>query len=164
MSQIDAIVMCAIIYICPKLAIVMRVKYRDSIEYKALNRLKGIRGSVVLRQDFNDLGSYRQISRALNQLITEKKLVKISAGVYAKAYVSKYTDIPLVKNGIDTTFREALNRLGVAYEPGSAEQEYNAGKTTQVPVGNTVKLKSRCRRRIGYGNSELIFEKKINAK
>ena len=142
----------------------MRVKYQDSIEYKALSRLKAIRGSVVLRQDFKDLGSYRQISRVLNQLIAEKKLVKISAGVYAKAYISKYTDIPLVKNGVDSTLRAALKRLGVAYEPGSAEQDYNAGKTTQVPAGNIVKLKSRCRRRIGYGNSKLIFEKKINAK
>jgi hypothetical protein len=142
----------------------MRVKYQDSIECKVLNRLKAVRGSVVLRQDFNDLGSYRQISRALKQLITEKKLVKISAGVYAKAYVSKYTDIPLIKNGIDATLREALKRIGVAYEPSSAEQDYNAGKTTQIPVSNIVRLKSRCRRRIGYGNSELIFEKKINAK
>ena len=142
----------------------MRVKYQESMEYKALNRLKAIRGSVVLRKDFNDLGSYRQISRALNELIAEKKLVKIGAGIYAKAYLSKYSDIPLVKNGTDSTLREALKRLGIAFEPGSAEQEYNEGKTTQVPVRNIVRLKSRCRRRIGYKNSELIFEKNINAK
>lgn len=142
----------------------MRTKYPDSIEYKALNRLKAIRGSVVLRQNFNDLGSYRQISRVFKQLIMKKKLVKISAGIYAKAYLSKYTDIPLIKNGVDTTLREALKLIGVAYEPSSAEQDYNAGKTTQVPVGNIVRLRSRCRRRIGYGNSKLIFEKKINAK
>jgi hypothetical protein len=142
----------------------MRVKYSESIEYKALNRLKAIRGSVVLRKDFNDLGSYRQISRALNELIAKKKLVKIGAGIYAKAYLSKYSDVPLVKNGTDSALREALKRLGVAYEPGSAEKDYNEGKSTQVPVRNIVKLKSRCRRRIGYRNSELIFEKKINAK
>ncbi|MBI2786750.1 MAG: hypothetical protein HYX60_10820 [Legionella longbeachae] len=72
-----------------------------------------------------------------------------------KPMYSKYTDIPFVKNGVGSTLREVLNRLGVAYEPGSAEQDYNAGKTTQVPAGNIVKLKSRCRRRISYGNSEL---------
>ena len=142
----------------------MRVKYQDSIEYKVLNRLKAIRGSVVLRKNFNDLGSYRQISRVLKQLIAEKKLVKISAGIYAKAYVSKYADIPLIKNGVDTTIREALKCLGVAYEPSTAEQDYNAGKTTQVPVRNIVRLKNRCRRRIGYGNGQLIFERNINAK
>ena len=142
----------------------MKVKYQESIKYKILSRLKAIRGSVVLRKGFNDVGSYRQISRAFNELIAEKKLVKIGAGIYAKAYLSKYSDIPLVKNGTDVTLREALKRLGVAYEPGSAEKDYNEGKSTQVPVRNIVKLKSRCRRRIGYLNSELIFEKKINAK
>jgi hypothetical protein len=142
----------------------MRVKYSESIEYKALSRLKSIRGSVVLRKDLNELGSYRQVSRALNKLIAEKKLVKIGAGIYAKTYLSKYSDIPLVQNGTDYTLREALKRLGVAYEPGSAEKDYNEGRSTQIPVRNIVKLKSRCRRRIGYRNSELIFEKKINAK
>ncbi len=54
----------------------MRTKYLDSIEYKALNRLKMIRGSVVLRTDFNGLGSYRQVSRTINRLIKEKKTGK----------------------------------------------------------------------------------------
>jgi hypothetical protein len=142
----------------------MRVKYSESIEFKALARLKKIRGSVVLRDNFNDLGSYRQVSRALKNLIIKKKLAKIGAGIYAKTYISSYTDIPLIVNGADATLREALKCLGVAFEPGSAEQDYNAGKTTQVPVRNIVKLKSRCRRRLAYRNSELIFEKNINAR
>ncbi len=142
----------------------MRVKYIESLEYKILSRLKTIRGNVVLRKDFNDLGSYRQISRALNKLIEEKKLVKIGVGIYAKSYISKYTDIPLIQNGVDATFRQALTRLGIAYELSSAEKNYNAGKTTQVPTGNAVRLKSRCRRSLAYRNSKLIFENKVNAK
>ncbi len=142
----------------------MRVKYQESIEYKISIRLRVIKGSVVLRKDLNDLGSYRQISRGITKLIAKKKLVKIGAGIYAKAYTSKYTDMPLIKNGTDSSLREALKRLGIAFEPGNAENDYNKGKSTQVPVKNIVKLKNRCRRRIGYGNSKLIFEKNINAK
>jgi len=117
----------------------------------------------VLRTDFSDLGSYRQMSRIFKKFTIEKKLVKIGSGIYAKTYISKYTDAPLIKNGTDSALREALKRLGIAYEPGSAEKDYNEGKTTQVPVRNIVKLKDRCRR-IHYGNSELIFEGNINAK
>ncbi len=142
----------------------MRVKYSESIEYKALTLLKAIRGSAILREDFEGLGSYRQISRAINKLIEEKKLVKIGKGIYAKAYLSKYSTTPLIKNGVDSTLRAALKRLNIDFEPGSAEKEYNQGKTTQVPIRNIVRLKSRCRRRIGYINSELFFEKNINAK
>lgn len=142
----------------------MKVKYLDSTEYQALNRLKTIRSNVVLRADFNDLGSYRQLSRIFKKFTFEKKLVKIGSGLYAKAYVSKYSNVPLIKNGTDAALREALKRLGIAYESGSAEKDYNEGKTTQIPVGNVVKLKDRCRRRIGYKNSKLIFEGKRNAK
>lgn len=142
----------------------MKVKYLDSIEYKALNRLKTIRGSVLLRIDFDDLGSYRQVSRALQKLIVGKKIVKIGSGIYAKSYVSQYTDAPLIKNGTDVALREALKRLGVSYEPGNAEKDYNEGKTTQIPVRNIVKLKKRCRRHIGYRNSKLTFEGNVNAK
>ena len=142
----------------------MRTKYTNSIEYKMLSYLHSVRTNVVLRQDFYEFGSYRQISRVLNKLIADKKLVKIATGVYAKAYISQYSSMPLVKNGIDAALREALKRLNVAFEAGSAEKEYNMGKTTQIPVRNIVRLKSRCRRRIGYKNSQLIFENNINAK
>ena len=70
----------------------MRVTYSESIEYKTLLRIKSIRVSVVLREDLTDLGSYRQVSRAINKLIEDKKLVKIGSGVYAKAYQSKYSN------------------------------------------------------------------------
>lgn len=142
----------------------MRTKYRDSIEFKVLSRIRSIRGSVVLRKDLDDLGSYRQVSRVINKLVEEKKLVKIGMGVYAKSYLSKYSQMPLIKNGADTALREALKRLGVDFEPGRAEKEYNEGRSTQIPVRNIVRLKSRCRRRIKYKNSELIFEKNVNAK
>jgi hypothetical protein len=59
---------------------------------------------------FNDLGSYRQVSRALKNLISENKLAKIGAGIYAKAYTSNYNDIPIIKNGADIALREALIR------------------------------------------------------
>jgi hypothetical protein len=142
----------------------MKVKYQDSIEFKVLKRLKEVRGTIILRQDLHDFGSYRQISRVLNRLIEEKKIVKIGAGIYAKAYISKYADIPLIKNGVDLALRDALKRLKIKFELCSAEKEYNEGKTTQIPTANMVRLKSRCRRQIGYKNSKLLFEKNINAK
>ncbi len=142
----------------------MKVKYSNSIEKKVSDRLKAVKGSVVLRKDFQGTGADRQVSRALKKLVVQKKIVKIGSGVYAKAYTSKYTDSPLIKGGVDSTLRKALNRLNVRYEPSSAEKAYNAGKTTQVPVQNMVRLKSRCRRALGYGSSQLSYEKNKNAK
>lgn len=143
----------------------MKVAYEDSLEYKAIQRLNRMRSNIVLRKDFNILdGSQSQITRVLNKLIADKKLVKIGFGIYAKAYLSKFTDIPLIEGGIDAAFNNALKKLGVSFEPGSAEKEYAAGLTTQIPARKIVRLKSRCRRQISYGKANLSFEKNINAK
>lgn len=141
----------------------MRVKYSESIEFKAITRINKMRSNIILRKDLDNLGSYRQISRALNSLILKKKLVKIGSGLYAKTEISEYSKIPLLKNG-DITLREALTRLNIKFDAGTAEKEYNAGKSTQVPIKNIVKLKSRCRRKIGYKNNKLYYENNTNAK
>lgn len=85
-------------------------------------------------------------------------------GLYAKAYSSKYTAEPLIVNGFDHTAREALERIGVKWKPGSAELAYNRGESQQVPENNVVRLKTRFRRKISYGNRELYFEGKTNAR
>lgn len=142
----------------------MRVKYSESIEFKALKRLNAIRGNAILRKDFDGLGSYRQISRAINKLIAQKKIVKIGKGVYAKAYMSETLKIPLIKGGFGETCKIVLKRKGIKWEPGSAEQAYNAGTSTQVPVRTIIQLKSRYRGHLAYGNRRLIMEKGRNAK
>jgi hypothetical protein len=143
----------------------MKVTYKDSLEYKVIQQLNRMHSNVVLRRNFEGLGSsYSQTTRVLEKLIAEKKLVRIGFGIYAKAVSSKYTEKPMIKGGIDAAFTSALKKLGVAFDRSSAEKEYAAGRTMQIPAKKMVKLMSRCRRHIGYGNALLLFEKNINAK
>jgi hypothetical protein len=39
------------------------------------------------------------------------------------------------------------------------EQDYNAGRTTQVPTGQVVGVRRRVRRKLGYNGIYLIFER-----
>lgn len=142
----------------------MKVTYAKSVEKKVLDRVKTLKGNIILRKDLKNVGTYRQISRVINKLIKSNKIVRLSLGVYARAYTSKFTNIPLIKGGVDSTLRKVLDRLDVEYEPSSVEKAYNAGKTTQVPGKNIVRLKKRCRRKIGYGKNQLVFENNTNAK
>lgn len=142
----------------------MKVKKEETVEYKIRNRVKNIKSNVILRKDVADIGNYRQISSGLKRLVDQKELVRIGLGIYAKAYCSNFKDIILIKGGVDVTLREGLDRLNVKWEPSRDEISYNQGKTTQVPVKNIVRLKSRCRRKIGYHKSVLIFEDKTNAR
>jgi hypothetical protein len=141
-----------------------RLYYKSSLKFKVLERIQQMAGNVVLREDIEDMGSSRQISRCVNDLVDMGELIKIGYGVYAKAYVSEYINRPVIKGGFDLICKEALTKLGVAWMPGSAEQAYNAGLSTQVPVRTVVQLKSRYRGHLNYGNRKLIVEKSINAK
>tara|TARA_R110000868_G_scaffold410505_4_gene698841 strand:+ start:85614 stop:86111 length:498 start_codon:yes stop_codon:yes gene_type:complete len=156
--------LCAII-IGPKLTLYkMKVNYENSIEHKALKLIDKSPSSVLLRKDFAQLGGYRQVSRALNKLIAQKRLVKIGFGVYAKAHPSEYIDEPVIEDGFDNAVREALDRMDIQWEPGSAEQAYNNDESQQIPTQNIVRLKTRLRRKLSYGNRQLYFEGQVNAR
>lgn len=138
--------------------------YQNSFKFKVLERIKKMPAKIILRDDIEDMGSPRQISRCFKDLVDMGELVKIGYGIYAKAYISENLKKPVIRGGFGQVCKEALTKLGVKWEPGSAEQAYNAGLSTQVPVRTVVQLKSRFRGHLTYGNRKLIVEKGINAK
>ena len=138
--------------------------YKKSLKFKILDKTNQMSNSIVLRQDIQDMGSSRQISRCLKDLVEIGELIKIGYGIYAKSYISENIGKPIIKDGFDQACKEALTRLNVSWEPGSAEKAYNAGLSRQVPVRIIVCLKSRFRRHLSYGNRKLIVEKGINAR
>src|SRR3990167_1989110 len=138
--------------------------YKNSFKFKALDRIKKMPANVVLRDDIESMGSQRQVSRCFKDLVEMGELVKIGYGIYAKAYISENLNKPVIQGGFGQICKEALTKLGIEGEPGSAEQAYNAGLSTQVPVRTFVQLKSRFRGHLTYGNRKLIVEKGINAK
>lgn len=138
--------------------------YKNSFKFKVLERIKRLSGKVVLRNDVKNMGSPRQISRCFKDLVEIGELVKIGYGIYAKAKISKTLNIPIIQGGFGQACKEALTKRGVKWEPGSAEQAYNSGLSTQVPVRTIVQLKSRYRGHLSYGNRKLIVEKGINAR
>lgn len=138
--------------------------YKNSLKFTVLNRIRQLSGNVILRKDIQDMGSPRQISRCFKDLVEMGELIKIGYGIYAKASKSKYLDKPIIQGGFGQICKEALAKLGVAWEVGSAEKSYNAGRSTQVPVRAVVRLKSRFRGHLKYGSNKLVVEKGINAR
>jgi hypothetical protein len=141
-----------------------RKYYINSLKFRVLARINQIPGNIILRSDIEDMGSPRQISRCFKDLVEMGELAQIGYGIYAKAYLSENLKKPVIKEGFGSVCKEALTKLGIKWEPGSAEQAYNAGLSTQVPVRTIVKLKSRFRGRLSYGSRQLIVENGINGK
>jgi ferredoxin-NADP reductase len=97
----------------------------------------------------------------LRQLVCEKRLVRLGYGVYGRADVSRLSGEPMLysPNGFLGAARQALNKLGVTWEATDAEQSYNEGRSTQVPLNPVVRVKGRFSRRLRDGNLELLLER-----
>jgi len=131
---------------------------RERIETR-ITRKRG--EDVFLPREFRDLGGEDQVLRVLRGLVREKRLVRLGYGVYGRAVVSRLSGEPILysPNGFLGAARQALTKLGVAWEPTDAERAYNEGRSTQVPVNPVVRVKGRFSRRLYDGNRELVLER-----
>ncbi len=129
-----------------------------NLETRVMKRIDRKRGDVFLRADFRDMAGYDQVGRALRVLVAKGKLLKIGQGIYTRAVKSPFSDKPVPPKGL-ATLTEALKRLGVEIAETRLEQDYNAGRTTQVPTGRVVAVRGRIRRKLGYEGVSLSFER-----
>ncbi len=138
------------------MGLAMKVEYKKSITFEVLKRIEALSGDIVLRSDIAELADPRQISRALNRLVQSGRLTKLGYGVYAKLARSEIAQTTYLKEGVLPTMRAALNRLNIRWIPSPEELDYQAGRSTQIPVNPTTKLIDRFRRQLRYRNMELI--------
>jgi hypothetical protein len=139
-----------------------RQTLRQKIERRMARRSAD---SVFLTCEFVNLGGEDQVLRALRSLVRDGCLVRLGYGIYGRAIRSRLSGKPMLysPNGFLGAARQALDKLGVKWEPTEAERAYNEGRSTQIPVNPVVRVKGRFHRRLHYGNSELIVERKADA-
>ena len=130
----------------------LRQKIKERIARK-------VSDDVFLPREFADLGGEDQVLRALRGLVREGGLVRLGYGVYARAIVSRLSGEPLlyVPNGLSGAARQALTKLGVPWEPTEAENAYNEGRSTQIPVKPVLRVKGRFSRRLRDKDTELVL-------
>jgi hypothetical protein len=135
-----------------------RMTLREKIEARIARKTGD---DVFLTREFGRLGGEDQVVRALRGLVRDGRLVHLGYGVYGRAIPSRLSGRPMLysANGFIGAARQALDKLGVQWEPTESEQAYNEGRSTQVPVNPVVKVKGRFRRRLRYGKSELVIER-----
>ena len=94
----------------------------------------------------------------MHGLVRKGRLLKVGYGIYTRAVKSPFNDELVPPKGL-TTLKEAIQRLGVEVTQTRFAQDYNAGRTTQVPTGRVVAVRGRIRRKIGYNGIFLSFER-----
>ncbi|MFT4925802.1 MAG: hypothetical protein ACI8WB_001897 [Phenylobacterium sp.] len=113
---------------------------------------------VFTRADFGDIGSYSQIGKSLNALISEGALLRIAYGLYTKARINRITGniMPSSPGGLDGVIFEVFEKLGVSYQLDDFSQLYLDGKSTQIPASiQFITDKNRFTRKIVVGNKAI---------
>jgi hypothetical protein len=102
-------------------------------------------------------------TEAPSDLIRARFAAQTFAGkaLYGRAITSKVSGEPILysPNGFAGAARQALNKLGVKWEPTEAERAYNDGRSTQVPVNPAVRVKGRFSRQLRYRDTEFVLER-----
>ena len=134
---------------------------RNSLQARIEDRIAQRSDGVFLTREFADLGGERQVLRVLSKIVAGGGLVRLGYGVYGRAFNSKLSGKPLLYNrdGFIGAAREALTKLGVAWEATAAERAYNEGRSTQIPVNPRVRIKGRFSRKLRDGRTELVLER-----
>jgi hypothetical protein len=93
--------------------------------------------------------------------VREGDLVRLGYGVYGRAETSQLSGQPILaaRGGFIDAVRQALDKLGVPWEPTEYQRAYNEGRSPQVPVNPAVRVKSRFARRLFYQDTELRLER-----
>lgn len=123
-------------------------------------KIQRSRRNVFLRADFERLGGYDQIGRALRALVADEQLLKIGYGLYAKARPNRLTGKPMLamEGGFNAIAEEALKRLKVEWAPSAAIKAYQTG-STQIPANAEVVIRQRFNRKIRTDRYQLQISK-----
>lgn len=117
---------------------------------------------VFLRKDFENFGSPSRVTRALQELIKEGRIVRIGYGLYAKAKKSSLGENFVPTKPLESLAEQALGRMTIPFTLGSARREYKEGKSSQIPVALIISVgNSRISRKISVGKREVIFERDL---
>lgn len=133
-----------------------------TLKQKIQNRVARTKKTdVFLPRDFADLSGEDQVLRALRSLVRDGALMRLGYGVYARAMRSRISGRLMVSssNGFHSAALQALNKLGIPWEPSDSTKAYNEGRSTQLPVNPTVKVNARFSRRLSDGRTELGVER-----
>ena len=117
------------------------------------------KGEVLLRADFDFMGSASQVSRALKKVVSAGKLIRLGYGTYAKAEPSPLSGKPIPRQPLEALAWEAMQRLGVNINLGKALNDYATGNTNQIPMSATFNTGDRrISRKLVVGNRSVVYE------
>jgi len=133
---------------------------KSTVKDRVIAKIKRSSSSVFLRKEFDRLGDYRQVSRAINEVAASGMLVKVGFGLYAKARPSTISGKPVPTAPLLNIGLEAMQKIGVKADVGKDAVALREGRSTQIPMLPIINIgKARVSRRIAVGSRQVVYEK-----
>jgi len=138
---------------------VNKIASQSSVKSSLIERVEKLPGSVVLLSDLADIAEERELLCRLEELVSEEKLAQIGKNVFAKVRLNQITGETMLDSdaGFDGVAREALDRLGILWEPCVAERMYQDGNE-QIPTRSVVRVIDGDQPVISFKNYRLLYE------
>ena len=135
---------------------------KRTLKDKICLRIKKSNKAAFISSEFFDLSGQDQVGRILRQMVREEDLIKLGRGVFAKTKYSTVLKKKTIVEAFPEVARQALNKLKIKVFPSTAEKEYNAGLSTQVPTGLMVGINQRVSRNLSYNGRSIRYEQIAN--
>jgi len=128
-----------------------------NVENKILNKMKqNRRGKLFFTNDFIALGSYKACSKALERLVKQEEIMRVSRGIYTIPKKSELLGV--LTPAYDEVINAILKRDNAKVIPTGLFAENMLGLSTQVPM-KVVYLTDGSARKLKIGNMPVVFKK-----
>ena len=133
---------------------------QTTVKARVIAKIKRSTSSVFLRKEFDKLGDYRQVSRAVNEVAASGMLVRVGFGLYARARPSTLDGKPVPTTPLLNIGLEVMQKIGVRADVGKDAKDLREGRSTQVPMLPIINVgRSRVSRKIAVGKRQVVYEK-----
>lgn len=133
---------------------------QSTVKDRVIAKIKRSPSSVFLRKEFDRLGGYRQVSRAISEAAASGILVRVGFGLYAKARPSTIGGTPVPIGSLLNIGLEVMQKIGVKADVGTDAVALREGRSTQIPMLPIINIgKARVSRKIAVGSRQVVYEK-----
>lgn len=133
---------------------------QSTVKEKVIAKIRRSLAPVFLRSEFDRLGDYRQVSRAVREVAASGMLVKVGYGLYARARPSTVNGEPVPTEPLLNIGLEVMKKIGVIADIGNDAKALREGRSTQIPMLPIINVgKSRVSRKISIGKRQVVYEK-----
>jgi hypothetical protein len=128
-----------------------------TVEEKILKKMKQARrGKIFFANDFATFGNQKACNKALERLVKQEEIIRVSRGIYAIPKKSEL--LGTLTPSYDDVVRAILKRDNAKVIPTGLFAENMLGLSTQVPM-KVIYLTDGSPRKLIIGNMSVVFKK-----